>query len=238
MNNSEYKLDKILFYLLVMAVVFSLSATIISLEKLGGIAITGRYANNQTNFSQGQIYLNVSQMCQLDTMNGTIDFGAGYVNGTCNNCTMDSDSTFDSICCVGFNSSANNETGILVYENRGNLPMIMHYNSSENASVFVNGTVPAPHFMIRTIDGPGDYNACGGSDQMNLSSSNYTEIIANSWQDVCVNESGTIDTGQFGLRPNQDNDSIRVHIKLVIPDDSLGGGNVTLQMRGTCPSDW
>ena len=142
--------NKTLALLLVAAIVVSLGGTIISLDRIGQLSITGFATSNQT----GIVQFNITSATTLTLTQSTIDFGNGFVNSTCNNCTMWTNSSTsgtnysNATCCLGewYPLDSDADTGIY-FKNQGNTNLSIQLNFSANASAFIGSSSPDPKFQ-------------------------------------------------------------------------------------------
>jgi len=152
--------NKTLALLLVAAIVVSLGGTIVSLNKLGQIqlgALTGR----ATDTSPGYVQLNVTSETTITFTRATINFGNGYVNSTCNNCTMNTNSTTSGTnytntqCCINEwknpGSDKEADTGLWI-QNQGNTNLTLNLDFDKTAATFIGGSSPSPEFQWIVIN--------------------------------------------------------------------------------------
>ena len=192
--------NKTLAFLLVVAIVISLGGTIVSLNKLNKITVTGlatQYnTSGTTNFS---LQSSVSIIFRVANVN----FGTGYVNANGTGCDITTNAT------SGWNTTGNCLGGLtnaspFIIENNGNVNVSLGLNSSANASVFIGGTVPAPVFQWAVSN--------------NETSSCYGTLSDQAWTNV--NWSGGPKTVCTNLSFADANDTIRLDIKVLIPEDA------------------
>jgi hypothetical protein len=163
--------NKTLALLLVAAIVVSLGGTIVSLNKIGQfeglVDITGRQV---TDTSTGTVQLNLTSDTAITVTRNTIDFGNGYVNSSCDNCTMWTNSTSGGTsyslggCCVNewktVATSGEAMSGLWI-QNTGNENLSVNLNFSANATSFIGGdTVNGTCTGVAEDD---TTDSCGGS---------------------------------------------------------------------------
>jgi hypothetical protein len=203
--------------LLVVAIAVSLTGTIFSLDKLGGITTTG-HATALSNVS-------ITSLSSIKFSIAAINFGAGLVNssGGYNNCTMYSNNTaggttFKTSGCVNFTAA---QPFPLVIENDGNINVTVQLGTSNNATVFIGGVAITPVYQYEVY-----LNETVGCGALNPTA--YT------WTDVNASSPGTMVCPSPGLDWHDTADTIAVGIKLVIPQDASGvNKQSTLTVTGT-----
>ncbi|HLC89261.1 MAG TPA: hypothetical protein VJG49_04465 [Candidatus Nanoarchaeia archaeon] len=213
------KQNKPVLTLLIVALALTVIGMLVSLDKLTGweFFLTGA----ATNTSTGTSNLTITTLTSISNQYSTINFGSGYVSPSCTNCTMDSNGTFSSACCIG--GFASLTSGFLL-ENTGNLNLSVNYSCSGgcNATGFIGGTSPLFQLITSSNNiaaqsgetGAADSSAsCGGT----LNITTYTNITANGdW--LCGNA-----TTLYWLDYTDSKDAFVVDIKLLIPSDATGG---------------
>ena len=126
--------NKTLIGLLVATLVVSLGSTIFTINLFNNSQlnidlpkITGLLATNAT---YGNVTVNVDKIISLRFVDGSVNFGTGYVNttGTTTNCSMDTVSGSPNVGCIDFDD----ETSGFVIENDGgtNATILMNTNTS------------------------------------------------------------------------------------------------------------
>ncbi len=160
--------NKTLAVLLVMALAISLVGTLISLDRIGRMGVTGAATSGT-----GAVNLTVSITAAITLINNTVFWGSGYVNGTTitSNCSLDTSTLVPERGrastgglggggCVDFSGNIDG----IVLENSGNTDLIVYFNSTQNASGFlynVTDSIIKPKFMWKVANGkPG---ACKGT---------------------------------------------------------------------------
>ena len=206
--------NKTLALVLVVALVVSMTGTLLSLNRLQSIGIRG--ITGRAGSDQGNVTLTVSSAASLIFRINAINFGSGTINTSAgvNNCTMDSMGNRNAGC-----ASFTTVTQGLVLENDGN----------ENLSVTMNSTVNSTDFIGGTIEG-------GPLFQWNItnneSTSCKTGLYAGNGTFVDVNKSQMDICSDFVWQDTVD--SILVHVLVRIPSDSLTGQrNATFLAVGT-----
>ena len=205
--------------LLIFGIVFSLVATLVSLNRLSNIdrfGITGLV----TNTTSGYVNASVTSRVAVNLTLAAVDFGTGYVGMGCNNCTIDTQGESNgAACCANFLTTQKG----LVIENTGNTYLQIDVNFSKNASEFIGGTVSVAKFMMLVVQ--------------NDSASCHT--LGATWSSGYANVP-IYNTGESAglvcnvLSPNAANDSIRLHINITIPDNAPSGDkNASVWVTGT-----
>jgi hypothetical protein len=135
--------NKALSLLLLVAIVVSVSGTIITLSNQGDGA-TGRATSQTsgiTNFS-----INTSLSIRLN--NALIPFGVGTVNDSHTACAMGTNWTPPATPeCIGFNATVHEAN--LTIENNGNLPANVSVLFTKNATTFIGGSATSPSLKYR-----------------------------------------------------------------------------------------
>lgn len=189
--------NKTLASLLVVAIVLSLSGTLVSINRLSVIS------GFATSDALGNVSLQINSTVSLRMSAGTsnISFGSGVVSS--NPCTLDTDDG-TTIGCDGFTAQ---DQGFIVY-NDGNTPLTVTLDVNQNSSSLIGGTSPA--FQIKAVA-----NLSESSCANNLEATTWTDIIANTSMSIC---------NSTGLEAGASEDALEIDIKLVIPDDAPGTG--------------
>ena len=135
--------NKALALLLVVAIVVSLSGTLVSLSRMQEMGLlTGRATSNQLGYTNFTISSNFS----ITFINNLIPFGSGAMQGgACDMGSNNSPPTNDAN-CQGFNATV--DTQNLTISNNGNVRANVSLNFTENATGFINGTNPAFRYNV------------------------------------------------------------------------------------------
>ncbi|MBR9700561.1 hypothetical protein GOV11_01720 [Candidatus Woesearchaeota archaeon] len=136
--------NKLLAMLLLVSLVVSIGGTMLSLNKISNLGITGRAGDN---LSTGYSNFSIISSLSIRFINNAVDFGTGYVNGSFTSCVMGTNGSVpgtDGSGCVGFQTGSN-----LSIENDGNLIANVSLNFSENATGFIGGSTVAPELMYQ-----------------------------------------------------------------------------------------
>jgi hypothetical protein len=198
--------NKTLAFLLVVAIVISLGGTIISLNRLNQLGFMGLTLYNTSGTTNFSLQSSVSIIFRTTLVN----FGTGYVNANGTGCDITTNAT------TGWNTTGNclgglTNTSPFIIENNGNVNVSLGLNSSANASTFVTGSVPTPLFQWAVSNN--ETNSCYGT----LSDQTWTN----------VNWSGGPKTVCTNLSFSDANDTIRLDIKVLIPEDATQGSTHT-----------
>jgi hypothetical protein len=183
------------------AIVISLGGTLISLQRLHQLGFTGMTLYNTTGTTNFSLQSSVSIIFRVSNVN----FGTGYVNANGTGCGITTNAT------TGWNSTGNCLGGLtnaspFIIENNGNVNVNLSLNASANASVFIGGTVPAPVFQWAVSNNGTENASCIGV----LSDTTWTNVNTTGGpKNVCTN---------FGYVDS--NDTIRLDIKVLIPEDA------------------
>lgn len=208
--------NKTLALLLVFAIIFSLGGTLLTLNKIKKVGITGMV----TNVTSGYVNASVESRVAANLTLKAVDFGIGYVTMGCNNCTLDTQGgSTPGGCCSDFSTA---QRGIVI-ENSGNQVLKIEVNFSLNASDFIGGDTSINEFKMLVVQ----------------NESKSCKTLGATWSSTYANVP-IYNTGETAgevcdrLSPNLANDSIRLHINITIPDDaSAGEKNASVIITGT-----
>lgn len=213
------KQNNMVLSLLVATLILSAVGTFVSVSQLMGLDFfipVGASIYNDTGLAN----LSITSLTAVTNQVSVIDFGSGYVNASCMNCTMDSDSKHNQTgpCCIGFYNVTN---GFLL-ENTGNVNISLNYTCVGNctAATFIGGT--DPHFEIRALpnlnasqSGEGGTTDTAEACWDNMSTS-YRDVTAEGhW--LCG------DLTHFNLSYANEYDAIVVDLNVTIPQDAPSG---------------
>ena len=140
--------NKNIFAILAITLMVILSGTFVNLSRLYGFNYPG-LTGAATTADAGNATITISQSTSISNRFDLIQFGAGFVNASCNVCVMDTNGVITAACCGTFNQS--NNLGFLL-ENTGNVNISVNYTctSSCTPAQFIGGTNPA--FQIRATN--------------------------------------------------------------------------------------
>lgn len=232
-NKKAYVSNKTIVILLSVAILLTLSGTILSVSKLldlnnGYEMLTGAATDTAT----GQANVTITTTTSITNRVDSVNFGSGYVDSSCTECVMDSNGQHNQTgaCCIGFN---NVSEGFFL-ENAGNVNLSVNYTCSGNctAAEFIGGTSPA--FEIRVMNSftrngsghndsldscwgwvdDGDESIFGGWNLSGNPEGTYVTIDSNQNATLCGNETA------YPLSPYQANDAAVVDINVSIPEDA------------------
>lgn len=140
--------NKAIVLLLTFVLTISIISTFFTLQKINSFDHTFSIITGAPSFSFGETNITVSSVTSLSLQtggNGTvINFGTGYVNGSCNACIMDSNGTSSNMFGNGSNTSQDNQavccvsftipTSGFLLENTGNTNLSVGYTCSGNCT--------------------------------------------------------------------------------------------------------
>lgn len=141
--------------LLIATIVVYLGGTFISLNRLAGYEYTP--TGLATDDQSGNVSVTIASTTSITWVISAIHWGSGYVNTSCNNCTMQVNSTdslggtsetFDDSCCLG-NFNKTNES--LLLRNNGNVDVSLMMNISSNHTDWFGTDTPAA-FQFKIVD--------------------------------------------------------------------------------------
>ena len=217
-NPNQNKQNKPVLTLLIVALALTIIGMLISLDKLTGweFFLTGA----ATNTSTGTSNLTITALTSISNKYNNINFGSGYVNSSCTNCTMDSNGEFNNACCIG--GFASLTSGFLL-ENTGNINLSVNYSCSGscNATPFIGGTSPLLQLNTTPNNVAAQSGETGAADSIascggNLNITSYSNITAaGDW--LCGNSTS------YRLDYTDSKDAFVVDIKVRIPSDAAGG---------------
>lgn len=231
--------NRTLALLLVAAIVVSLGGTIVSLNKIGDLdiySITGKAVNT----SSGDVLLSVVSKTQITFTVNQIDFGSGYVNSSCTNCTMSTNSltgsgSTDSVCCLTDWNTATNY-GLWV-ENEGNTNLSVQLDSSDDASAFLGGGSVTPEFQWKLASDT-DTSGCGGAGCS--SDDTATSCTTGSWNYETWTDVNTTnpyvcgDAASYPFPADPSKNEFVIDARVVVPKDAPSGAkSATLTVTGT-----
>jgi len=209
--------NKALATLLVVGIILSIGATVLSLNMFSGMfGITGMV----TNTTSGYVNASITARTAVNLTKKAVNFGSGYVGMGCNNCTVDTQGGITSACCVGITNTG--QTG-LVIENTGNTNLQVDINFSKGATAFIGGSNNINEFKMLVVQN--ETKSC--------------KTLGSTWSSAYANVptyNGVESAGRICdlLTPNQANDTIRVHINITIPDNAPSGAkNTSVLVTGT-----
>ncbi len=165
----------------------------------------------------------------------SLDFGQGFVNSTCNNCTMDTEGagSADSICCRGeWNSPL--QDGLLI-ENNGNTYVSLTLSANQNASSWIGGNLTQPSFQIRIAGESAESHASANGDDTadsclsSWKAGTFTEMTTSTIY-LCGNES------RYDFSFANTRNEAHIMVGAVIPRNAQKGSKgVTLTLTATSP---
>ncbi len=192
--------DGFLLVLFVLALGVTVASSLVTLQNwgyLGGNFLTGAAVTT----AGGEANLTVNAVTSITNQNFTINFGSGYVNASCNFCSMDSNKTFINhfsngsitssleggrTCCVGFTQVS---SGFLL-ENTGNTNISVGYTCTGNCTHvrYVGGTL-APdmgglEIKVTAQSERQQYGESGGTDTAESCVGGgdlYSQLTTNGW---------------------------------------------------------
>src|SRR3989344_1076895 len=222
--------DGFLLVLFVLALGVTVASSLVTLQNwgyLGGNFLTGAAVTT----AGGEANLTVNAVTSITNQNFTINFGSGYVNASCNFCSMDSNKTFINYfsngsnpssleegrsCCVSFTEVS---SGFLL-ENTGNTNLSVGYTCTGNCThaLYIGGTLYA---QLNTngwniSNGTAWGGAIAGSGA-GLGDGLYVSLsTAGHW--LCGNATS------YPLRADNTQDAAVIDINVTIPHDAIGTG--------------
>lgn len=201
--------NKALSLLLLVAIVVSVSGTMLTFSKLSETGITGRATDDTTGITN----FSINSTLSIRFNNNLIPFGQGYVNDSIGSCVMGTNNSNPSAAngCVGFNTTVADAN--LTIENDGNIPANVSINFTGDASSFIGGTSPSFMYMVR-----------------NAEASSCTTANATSMREVAGTDTNTTMTRVCtNFDADDGSDLFDIAIWLRVPEDaSTGAHSVTI----------
>ena len=208
MNNIS---NRTLVYLLVIAIVVSLTGTLISLSKLGELSVTGFSTGAN---STGEVSVTINSSCSVTMSGSNINFSSGIVNGS--ECELNTSNGFVGNGCNGFASVSNG----LNFTNNGNEYINLSIVGNETAAEFLGGDSPTFKINPNAIQA----GVCAGG---NFALDNWTDLTTTAA--VLCNNSNK-------LSPSTNNDTLEIDVYLSIPSSSNESGSIKIKLIGICPA--
>lgn len=208
--------------LLVAAIAVSLGGTLMTLNKVTDKRITGFASSNQT----GTASVEVQSVTEITLVNSVVDFGGGFVNasGTCQNCTMVSNGTYNNACCLdlegsGWTDNTTYQHGFLI-RNDGNYNVSLRMNASTNAQSLINGTNPL--LQVKPYQGFESTYSSTTDDTEDACSGGFT---TSGWMDVNTSNQYICggDGGPYDFTYGSTKDEIEMLVQVAVPIDSERG---------------
>jgi hypothetical protein len=210
--------NKTLAIILVVAVLVSITGTLVSLNKLQTVSLAGHVTSNDTGTASVTISRSVILRFAIDT----IEFGSGSVNATipCNLTINNSATITKAGGCNGFNATNAPRADTFILENAGTVNLNVTLNISKNSTSFIGGTYPAGPVFRYAISN-NESGSCVGGGPAGVSG--WTDVIENASITICNNLSWT-----------PTNNTLRMGLFLSIPANSIEGSkSVVITAQGT-----
>ena len=231
--------NKSLALLLIVAIVISISGTMMSLNKISEMqgqktGVTGFATAND----QGTGNFSINSTFSIQFLQNRISFGTGRVNttGGYTTCTVgtnhsprhDGDSSNG---CIRFDAPGDGLNFNLTIENDGNIDANVSLNFSANETTFVGGTSPELKFHVNDTFGDGtrapEPGSCAtfrnGSSVDSSADNNHFRALDHSGAEI---QSATADNGIpvcEGLGATAGANMFTVSLFVTIPDDAESG---------------
>jgi len=212
--------NRTLAILLIAAMVVSLGGTMLSLNRLTRFRVPSQQI---TGFAEGTGTANLSIITEttITVVDSLIDFGEGIINTTadCTNATLVSSyndtnwTGINDICWVNSSSLTIKavESDDIVIRNDGNTNVTLTMDSGDDdAATFIGGTTATPLYDYRAHSNETD--ACDNANN-------------GTWNPI--NSSGTMAVCEK-LKFDNDEDEVRISIRIRIPSDATGYKEDTL----------
>lgn len=183
----------------------------------------------------GNITIGLTRITSIEFTVDTLDFNAGFVNETCNNCTMDTEGNgnADADCCR-INWATPPADGLLL-ENKGNTVVSLYISTNENAASWIGGNLVEPSFQFMWQSEVTETHALAKGDDLENSClspwkpATFTEATTVA-QYICGNET------RYDFNYGSDRNEAHLLVKAVVPRDAPQGNKaVTFQLTATIP---
>lgn len=196
----------------------------------GGLHLPGSFA-----IAAGNISVELMEVTIIEFTVDTLDFNQGFINETCNNCTMDTEgSGHANTDCCRLNWATPPADGLLL-ENKGNTVVSLYISTSANASSWINGTDVTPSFKFKMKSEATEAHALAKGDDT-------ADSCLSSWKPADWTEATTVNQYICGNEAQYDyhyadyRDEAHLLVKAVIPRDATRGNKaVTFQVTATAP---
>jgi len=144
--------NSIIVYLLVIAVLITIVGTVITVGKITDLEILSGAA---VDTASGRSNLTITAATAITNNLETINFGSGYVNGTCSRCEMTTLYGSNATCCVDFNNAS---SGGFLLENTGNTNISVGFicEGSCEGDEFIGNASTISNITIWVVDKAGD----------------------------------------------------------------------------------
>lgn len=162
--------------------------------------------------------LTVASLLSINFTNNTINWGSGFLNAGASQANLTTLSTGGTINAVGGSWSitpANGSSGFVLI-NIGNVNATINLQTTKNSTTLLGGTNPLYQFNVSLIEAGSCLNNTGGTDE-----STGGLIDLDIYHAVNITDPGTPICGRFPFADSSD--SIRIGVRLGIPQDSLLG---------------
>jgi|GEM_PF-440162 len=209
--------NKALAFLLVAAIVVSLGGTVVSLNKLNKVGVTGFATANDTGLTN----LTINSSIAITFTVANVNFGAGYVNDSetgIENCTIDTNGSAPAPtgttagiagqACLGFEQPA----APFNIRNDGNKDVWITLASNASASDFIGGTNEQFKWFLSD-------NETGSCTSSNATYWTVWADVSTTNSPACGSTGGSNSTFQY----EDGNDLLNLHIRVNIPQDAAPG---------------
>ncbi len=196
--------NKLLAFLLILALLSIISSLILILGKLGAPTLLAGFVT----FDTGVVNVTISATTDINLQEpANVDFGSStLLAGTGNTSINTSDPAYG-----GTNPGTFAAPGPFTLRNDGNTELNISVNSSNTADTFIGGTQPGYYFTPSPV---GTRDGCGGPSANNISAYNGSIYsFSTTAQQICENLTFS-DTG---------GDQINISIFIDIPSDTSTG---------------
>ncbi|MFH1506100.1 MAG: hypothetical protein ABIE94_03900 [archaeon] len=211
--------NKTLALLLVAAIVVTIGGTIANqytLTRFGDTTPTGYAASQRI----GNVSLTVTSQTSVVLRWQNIGWGSGYINSTCNNCTM---TTFGAgavsaqCCLIGWATPIG--SGLLL-ENQGNTDVSLQINFTDNETT-IGGTNPKIYWQLLKDQTAANPNGSVVQDTADscvegwLNASQWTEVDSSGTPFYACGSAAT-----FNYTFDNQKDEVELNFNITIPDDA------------------
>ncbi|MFH1506743.1 MAG: hypothetical protein ABIE94_07220 [archaeon] len=211
--------NKSLVLLLVVAVIITTFGVVTNLQSVGRLtepALVGHVTSQQI----GNVSLTVTSQTSVVLRWQNLGWGSGYVNSTCNNCTMTTKGAgaVSAQCCLSGWSTAIG-SGLLL-ENQGNTDVSLQINFTDNETS-IGGTAPKIYWQLLKDQTAANPNGSVVQDTADscvegwLNAATWTELSGSGTPFYACGSAAT-----YNYTFANTKDEVELNFNITIPDDA------------------
>lgn len=175
----------------------------------------GKITGAQTTTTDtGQVNLSITQQTNIIFVDGTINFGSGYVNETSSDskCYLDTEGNSEGPGeCVGWSNLSEG----LAFRNDGNTNLSVKLNFSKTSAAFINDLLGGAQFKITEDSTAGQLDDTVASCNDGWTNTSYEDLFASTAIYICGN--GT----EYPLSPENDRDDAVIDFNVTISNTAV-----------------